>query len=70
MVSLIVASQIEKKGSASVKSLTLLSKDIPYSTDYCPDIALFDIEGRFVVGYELDYKECYRGFPDTYAIER
>jgi len=65
-----VVSQIEKKDPASVKSLVLLSKDVPHNTDYRPDIALFDIEDRFVVGYGLDYKEYYRGLPDIYAIER
>ena len=65
-----VVSQIEKKAPASVKSLVLLSKDVPHNTDYRPDIALFDIEDRFVVGYGLDYKEYYRGLPDIYAIER
>ena len=60
----------KKKAPASVKSLVLLSKDVPHNTDYRPDIALFDIEDRFVVGYGLDYKEYYRGLPDIYAIER
>lgn len=64
-----VVSQIEKKKPASLKSLVLLSKDVPHNTDYRPDIALFDIEDRFVVGYGLDYKEYYRGLPDIYAIE-
>ncbi|QVL58239.1 MAG: hypoxanthine phosphoribosyltransferase [Simkaniaceae bacterium] len=64
-----VVSQIEKKNPASLKSLVLLSKDVPHNTDYRPDFALFDIEDRFVVGYGLDYKEYYRGLPDIYAIE-
>lgn len=64
-----VISQIEKKNPTSLKSLVLLSKDVPHNTDYRPDIALFDIEDRFVVGYGLDYKEYYRGLPDIYAIE-
>lgn len=64
-----VVSQIERKNPASLKSLVLLSKDVPHSTDYRPDIVLFDIEDRFVVGYGLDYKEYYRGLPDVYAIE-
>ena len=63
-----VVSQIKKKNPASLKSLVLLSKDVPHNTDYRPDIALFDIEDRFVVGYGLDYKEYCRGLPDIYAI--
>lgn len=64
-----VAEELQKKNPASLKSLVLLSKDVPRGTDYRPDIALFDIEDRFVVGYGLDYKEYYRGLPDIYAIE-
>lgn len=64
-----VSQKTQKKNPASLKSLVLLSKDVPRNTDYRPDIALFDIEDRFVVGYGLDYKEYYRGFPDIYAIE-
>lgn len=61
--------KIQDKKPASFRSLVLLSKDVPHNTDYRPDISLFDIEDRFVVGYGLDYKEYYRGFPDIYSIE-
>lgn len=64
-----VVKQVGEKEPASLKSLVLLQKDVPHSTDYRPTIALFDIEDRFVVGYGLDYKEYYRGLPDIYAIE-
>ena len=64
-----VISQTKKRHPASIRSLVLLSKDVPHHTDYRPDIALFDIEDRFVVGYGLDYKEYYRGLPDIYAVE-
>lgn len=64
-----VVRQIGKKNPATLKSLVLLQKDVPHNTDYRPNIALFDIEDRFVVGYGLDYKEYYRGLPDIYAIE-
>ena len=63
-----VFQKIQKKKPTSLKSLVLLSKDVPRHTDYYPDIVLFDIEDRFVVGYGLDYKEYYRGLPDIYAI--
>lgn len=61
--------KIQEKKPASLRSLVLLSKDVPHQTDFRPDFALFDIEDRFVVGYGLDYKEYYRGLPDIYAIE-
>ncbi len=52
----------------SLKSLVLLSKNVPHKTDYRPDYVLFDIEDRFVVGYGLDYKEHYRGLPGIYTL--
>ena len=61
--------KIQGKNPASLTSLVLLSKDVPRHTDFRPDISLFDIEDRFVVGYGLDYKEYYRGLPDIYSIE-
>ncbi|CCB89619.1 phosphoribosyltransferase [Simkania negevensis] len=59
---------LKQKKPASLRSLVLLTKDVPHQTDYRPDFSLFDIEDRFVVGYGLDYKEYYRGMPDIYAI--
>ncbi len=64
-----VTEALLKKGAASLQSLVLLSKAVPRTTDYRPDITLFEIEDHFVVGYGLDYKEYYRGLPDIYAIE-
>lgn len=64
-----VIKHFKKKEPASIKSLVLLSKDVPHQTVYRPDLILFDIEDRFVVGYGLDYKEYYRNLPDIYAIE-
>ena len=61
--------KIHEKKPASLRSLVLLTKDVPRNTDFRPDISLFDIEDRFVVGYGLDYKEYYRGLPDIYSIE-
>ncbi|WP_420422290.1 hypoxanthine phosphoribosyltransferase [Simkania sp.] len=59
---------LKQKNPASLRSLVLLTKDVPHQTNYSPDFSLFDIEDRFVVGYGLDYKEYYRGMPDIYAI--
>jgi len=63
-----VFEQMKQKEPLSLRSLVLLSKDVPRNTDYRPDFSLFDIEDRFVVGYGLDYKEYYRSLPDIYAI--
>lgn len=59
---------IEGQKPKSIKTLMLLVKNVPRSTDYRPDYVLFDIPNRFVIGYGLDYKELYRGLPDICAF--
>jgi hypoxanthine phosphoribosyltransferase len=63
-----VVTQLKKQEPKSLKSLVLLSKNVPRKTKYTPDYVLFEIEDRFVVGYGLDYKERYRGLPGVYAL--
>lgn len=63
-----VYEKLKEKDPLSLRSLVLMTKDVPHQTDYRPDFSLFDIEDRFVVGYGLDYKEYYRGLPDIYTI--
>lgn len=63
-----IMKRLQEKGPKSLRSLVLLSKDVPRNIDYRPDFSLFEIEDRFVVGYGLDYKEYYRGLPDIYSI--
>ncbi|MBI2742493.1 MAG: hypoxanthine phosphoribosyltransferase [Chlamydiales bacterium] len=60
--------RLKEQNPETIKSLVLLSKNVPHKTDYRPDYALFEIENRFVVGYGLDYKEYYRGLPGVYAM--
>ncbi len=60
---------IETKKPNSLKSLVLLSKNVPHVTEYRPDYVLFDIENLFVVGYGLDFKERYRGLPGVYIYQ-
>jgi hypoxanthine phosphoribosyltransferase len=60
--------RLKEQGPKSIKSLVLLTKNVPHKTDYRPDYTLFPIENRFVVGYGLDYKELYRGLPGVYAM--
>ena len=64
-----VAMALQEKNPASLKSLVLLSKNVPHRTEYRPDLVLFDIEDRFVIGYGLDYEQYYRGLPDIYAVK-
>ena len=62
-------SAIQEKQPRSVKSLVLLSKEVPHITDLRPDYALFAIPNLFVVGYGLDYKERYRGLNGVYVLK-
>lgn len=62
------AKRLKEQNPKSLKSLVLLTKNVPHKTDYRPDYTLFPIENRFVVGYGLDYKELYRGLPGVYAM--
>lgn len=63
-----IVKQLEEKGPSSIRTLTLLVKDIERKTDYLPDYVLFHIPDLFVIGYGLDYKELYRGLPSIYAF--
>jgi len=54
---------------SSIKNCVLLKKMVPHETTIRPDYALFEIENLFVVGYGLDYKERYRGFPSVCVVD-
>ncbi|MBB65703.1 MAG: hypoxanthine phosphoribosyltransferase [Waddliaceae bacterium] len=65
-----VSEAIEKKNSASIASVVLLSRKVKRPVNYEPDFTLFSIEqDDFVVGYGLDYKEKYRGLPGVYTVK-
>lgn len=49
--------------AASVKIITLLDKPAGRIVDINVDWTGFEIPEEFVVGYGLDYKECYRNLP-------
>jgi hypoxanthine phosphoribosyltransferase len=68
-LSAIHAKLLEKQPS-SLKTLVLLSKNVPRQVVFQPDYILFHIENRFVVGYGLDFKEYYRGLPGVYALHQ
>jgi hypoxanthine phosphoribosyltransferase len=63
-----IVEHLQTKRPQSIKTLVLLSKNIPRDSNYTPDYALFDIPDRFVIGYGLDYKEYYRNLPAIYAF--
>ena len=58
-----LVAQLKKKGPASVKICTLLSKSANREVDIELDYVGFEIPPTFVVGYGLDYKQKYRNLP-------
>ena len=60
---------IKEKKPRSIKSLVLLIKNVPRTTQIRPDYVLFEIENEFVVGYGLDYKERYRNLSGIFILE-
>ncbi|GMU19326.1 MAG: hypoxanthine phosphoribosyltransferase [Candidatus Babeliales bacterium] len=62
-----IKAQILEKNPASIKSLVLLRKLGKSKVKETPDFFGFEIPDKFVIGYGLDYKECYRGLPSIWA---
>lgn len=61
--------RIEQMNVLSVKSLVLLQRERGDGY-FRADHSLFQLEtDQFVIGYGLDYKECYRGLKDIYTMQ-
>lgn len=54
---------LEKRNPKSLKICTLLDKKSRRVKNIVPDYIGFEIENKFVVGYGLDYKDCFRNLP-------
>ena len=54
---------LKLKGSASVRTITLLDKPSRRKVKFEPDYRGFEIPDEFVVGYGLDFDEKYRALP-------
>ncbi|MFT5317834.1 MAG: hypoxanthine phosphoribosyltransferase [Chlamydiales bacterium] len=64
-----VVSKLKEKMPANIQSLVLLHRKSEAPSKFNPDFSLFEIEKNdFVVGYGLDYKECYRGLEAIYSV--
>ncbi len=61
---------LSERGAASVKIVTLLNKAERREYGVAPDYNCFDIENEFVIGYGLDYNECYRNLPYIGILKR
>ncbi len=58
-----VTELLQKKGAKSVKVITLLDKVEGRTVPFQADFAGFICPNQFVVGFGLDYNECYRQMP-------
>jgi hypoxanthine phosphoribosyltransferase len=65
-----IAQALQKQHPRSLRTLVLLSKQVPREMAWEPDDVLFSIENRFVVGYGLDYNERYRALNGVYATRK
>ena len=54
---------MHRRGAASVKIVTLLDKTDNREVDIEADWVGFTVPQKFVVGYGLDFKDCYRNLP-------
>ena len=58
-----VMEMFDERGAASVKLCSLLSKPARRKADIDIDYLGFTIPDEFVIGYGLDFAECYRNLP-------
>lgn len=58
-----VVGLLKERNPLSLHVITLLDKPERRVVDYTPDLSLFVIPDRFVIGYGLDYNEIYRNLP-------
>ena len=54
---------LEKRNPRTLKICTLLDKKSRRIKNVVPEYIGFEIEDKFVVGYGLDYKDCFRNLP-------
>lgn len=64
-----VRSMLGELQPASVKVCVLLRKPLPSALQTPVDYVGFDIPDEFVVGYGLDYNDCYRNLPDIVTLK-
>lgn len=54
---------LKQRNVSSIRICTLLDKPERRQVDIRPDYACFVVPNEFVVGYGLDYNQCYRNLP-------
>jgi hypoxanthine phosphoribosyltransferase len=60
--------RLQSREPASLKLCVLLNKRIMRQHAITPDYVGFEVPDGFVVGYGIDYAECYRQLPDIYTL--
>jgi hypoxanthine phosphoribosyltransferase len=60
--------RLQARQPASLKLCILLNKRIRRVYEITPDYTGFDVPDGFVVGYGIDYAECYRYLPAIYTL--
>ncbi len=60
--------QLRARKPASLQLCVLLNKRIRRTHEIVPDYVGFEVPDGFVVGYGIDYAECYRQLPAIYAL--
>ena len=60
---------LKAKGARSVRLCALADKPSRREQDVAVDYLGFTVPDRFIVGYGLDFDNCFRYLPDIYALE-
>lgn len=58
-----VTKLLRARNPLSLKVITLIDKPSRRLVDFTPDLALFEVEDYFIIGYGLDCGEYYRNLP-------
>lgn len=60
---------LEKRQPKRLKTCTLLDKRARRKVQFECDYVGYTFENGFVVGYGIDYAECYRNLPEIYILK-
>ena len=58
-----VTKLLRARNPLSLRVITLIDKPSRRLVDFTPDLALFEVEDYFIIGYGLDCGEYYRNLP-------
>ncbi len=64
-----VLEHLAKKNPLSLKSCVFLDKPSRRKVEIEPDYVGYTVEDKFIIGYGLNYGNCYRNLPKIYGVE-